>query len=239
MKAKLTRTLPLLALTFCVGGANAGTFMDAQWAAEMCKAWNSSNLPADLGGAAWAANNANRGYKIIHLYRDKCGAASKVELEISDKGGKAECSYGGAVKHATLNHDVDYLMYATDEDWTCMGEGKFGCGAMGAMMTGKLKFKGPKGEAMGVELREIEANEADGTQVVTLAVPKESIEHPDAIEEVRVVARAPEEPEPLEIKYEWLDDYDEDNYGLVIHLGKGNWPIRLYMNSNPGFIRQE
>ncbi len=165
MKAKLTRTLPLLALTFCVGGANAGTFMDAQWAAEMCKAWNSSNLPADLGGAAWAANNANRGYKIIHLYRDKCGAASKVELEISDKGGKAECTYGGAVKHATLNHDVDYLMYATDEDWTCMGEGKFGCGAMGAMMTGKLKFKGPKGEAMGV------MGPFDGFLVLTGKVP--------------------------------------------------------------------
>jgi putative sterol carrier protein len=31
-----------------------------------------------------------------------------------------------------------------------MGEGKFGCGAMGAMMTGKLKFEGPKMEAMGV-----------------------------------------------------------------------------------------
>jgi len=34
-----------------------------------------------------------------------------------------------------------------------MGEGRFGCGAMGAMgamMTGKLKFQGPKGEAMGV-----------------------------------------------------------------------------------------
>lgn len=99
--------------------------------------------------------------------------------------------------------------------------------------------KGHKGEAMGVELREIQSNEADGTKVVTLAVPKESIEHPDAIEEVRVVARAPEEPEPLEIKYEWVDDYDDDNYGLVIHLGEGNWPIRLYMNSNPGFIRQE
>ena len=99
--------------------------------------------------------------------------------------------------------------------------------------------KGHKGQAMGVELREIESNEAEGTRVVTLAVPKESISHPDAIEEVRVVARAPEEPEPLDIKYEWVDDYDDDNYGLVIHLGEGNWPIRLYMNSNPGFIRQE
>ena len=31
-----------------------------------------------------------------------------------------------------------------------MGEGAFGCGAMGAMTTGKLKFSGPKMETMGV-----------------------------------------------------------------------------------------
>lgn len=34
-------------------------------------------------------------------------------------------------------------MNATDEDWACMGKGSFGCGAMGAMMTGKLKFSRP------------------------------------------------------------------------------------------------
>ena len=146
---KLTYTLPALALAFSAG-THAATFMDSSWAAAACSAWNKSDLPAGLGGAAWAENNAGRGYKVIQLYREKCGEGSKVELEISDKGGKAECTYGGAVKHAKLDANVDYLMYATDEDWTCMGEGRFGCGAMGAMMTGKLNFKGPKGEAMGV-----------------------------------------------------------------------------------------
>ena len=149
MIRKLAGTLSVLAFTFSVG-ANAATFMDAQWASQMCKAWNNSDLTAKLGGDSWAANNAGRGYKVIHLYREKCGDKSKVELEISDKDGKAHCSYGGAVKHAKLNSDVDYLMHATDEDWICMGEGSFGCGAMGAMTTGKLKFKGPKMEAMGV-----------------------------------------------------------------------------------------
>lgn len=150
MLRRLTHALPALALTL-PAGANAATFMDAAWAAGMCQAWNkSSELTTGLAGDAWAANDAGRGYKIIHLYREKCGPGSKVELEIREKGGKAQCVYGGAVKHAALDFDVDYLMYATDEDWTCMGEGRFGCGAMGAMMTGKLKFKGPKGEAMGV-----------------------------------------------------------------------------------------
>ena len=58
------------------------------------------------------------------------------------------------------------------------------------------------------------------------------------IEEVVVIGRKPEEPEPLDITYEWLDDYDNDKYGLVIRLGKNTrWPIRLYMNSDAGFIR--
>jgi putative sterol carrier protein len=132
-------------------GSQAATFMDADWASQFCKAWNANaTLTKGLGGDAWAKNDAGRGYKIIHLYRSKCGDKTKVELELSDKDGKAVCVYGGAVKHTKLNDAVDYLMYATDEDWTCMGEGKFGCGAMGAMMTGKLKFQGPKGEAMGV-----------------------------------------------------------------------------------------
>lgn len=49
-----------------------------------------------------------------------------------------------------MDFNVDYLMHANDKDWTCMGAGSFGCGAMGAMMTGKLKFSGPKMEAMQV-----------------------------------------------------------------------------------------
>jgi hypothetical protein len=97
--------------------------------------------------------------------------------------------------------------------------------------------KGHKGDALGVELREIEAGEEEGSRTVTLAVPKTSIEHPDAIEEVVVVGRKPDDPEPLNIKYEWVSDYDDDNYGLIIHLGDSNWPIRLYMNSSPGFTR--
>jgi hypothetical protein len=96
--------------------------------------------------------------------------------------------------------------------------------------------KGYKGATLGAELREIEDDE-DG-RTVTLAIPKESIEHPDEIEEVVVVGRKPDKPEPLQIDYEWLDDYENDNYGLVIRLGKDSrWPIRLYLNSDPGFTR--
>ena len=96
--------------------------------------------------------------------------------------------------------------------------------------------KGYKGETLGTEMREIEDDGDNRT--VTLAIPKESIGHQDSIEEVVVVGRKPEELEPLEIEYKWLDDYDEDNYGLVIYLGRNSrWPIRFYLNSDPGFIR--
>lgn len=143
-------TISIAALALATGAAQAATFMDADWAAAACEAWNQSEkLTTGLGGDAWAANDAGRGYKVIQLYRKECGEDSKVELEIANQDGKAICTRGGSVQRDP-NFDVDYLMYATDEDWVCMGEGSFGCGAMGAMMTGKLKFNGPKGEAMGV-----------------------------------------------------------------------------------------
>ena len=98
--------------------------------------------------------------------------------------------------------------------------------------------KGSRDEAFGAELREIEDGDTADTRNITLAIPKSAISHPDAIEEVVVIGRKPEKPEPLDISYEWLDDYDNDNYGLVIRLGKdSNWPIRLYLNSDPGFMR--
>lgn len=100
--------------------------------------------------------------------------------------------------------------------------------------------KGHKEGMLGVELMEIEPEGTDGATKITLAVPKTSVSDPDSIEEIMVYGRKPEEPEPLDIRYEWLDDYDNDRYGLVIHLGPDSkWPIRLFMNSSPGFIRQD
>lgn len=99
--------------------------------------------------------------------------------------------------------------------------------------------KGHKGQKMGVEVTDIQPGDTEGSKTVYIAVPKISMGHPDTIEEVLVIGQAPEESEPLDIQYEWVFDYDEDNYGLIVHLGEGNWPIRLYMNSSPGYIRQE
>ncbi|MFZ1344198.1 SCP2 sterol-binding domain-containing protein [Thiothrix eikelboomii] len=134
--------------------AYAGDFMDAAWAKQACAAWNADSTLAkglmDTDGYSWAKNNNGRGYKLIQIYRTDCGEASKIQLNITVEGDQAKCSYGGKPDGKAMDFAVDYLMHATDEDWTCMGKGEFGCGAMGAMVSGKLKFKGPKMEAMKV-----------------------------------------------------------------------------------------
>jgi putative sterol carrier protein len=138
----------------------ADTYMDAAWAQKACNAWNASaTLTGQLvdmdindngGGYSWTKNNAGRGYKLVQMYRSSCGEASKIQLTIQEKDGKAMCVAAGKPDGKAMNFAVDYLMHASDKNWACMGKGSFGCGAMGAMMSGKLKFKGPKVEAMKV-----------------------------------------------------------------------------------------
>lgn len=130
-------------------GAMATEFMDKTWAKNTCDAWN-KNSTLKSGLAEWATNNKDRGYKLIQIYRTQCGTKSKIQLNIVNKDGKATCVYGGKPDGKKVDTSVDYVMHANDEDWTCMGKASFGCGAMGAMMSGKLQFKGPKVEAMGV-----------------------------------------------------------------------------------------
>jgi len=127
----------------------AETFMDTAWAKKICDAWNQNRtLTHEL--LAWSKNNGTKGYKLIRLYRTECKANSAVELKIAPKGGKALCVSSGRISSEKADYSVDYMMHATTKDWGCMGEGSFGCGAMGAMVSGKLKFNGPKVEAMKV-----------------------------------------------------------------------------------------
>jgi len=128
--------------------ANANDFMDTSWAQNLCSQWNkNATLSQQLGGATWVDNNAGRGYKLIQLYRTECGSSTKIQITIKNQKGKAICTYGGKPNSKTLNSKVDYVMHAKDKHWTCIGAGKFGCGAAGALSTGKLQLKGPIGEA--------------------------------------------------------------------------------------------
>lgn len=136
-------------LAISAAGANAApAMMSADWTAQACDAWNKDNTLTDGLADKWIKNDKNRGYKIIQMYRTDCGDKYITEMKIVAKDGKAMCVYGGKQQTAALDYDVDYLMHATTERWNQMGAGEYG--PMRAMMFGRLKFTGPKMEAMSV-----------------------------------------------------------------------------------------
>ncbi|MEH6580756.1 MAG: hypothetical protein V7754_02390 [Halioglobus sp.] len=98
--------------------------------------------------------------------------------------------------------------------------------------------EGYKGETIGAQVRKVEEDEETGGQKLTISIPKIAISDPSDMEEVVVVGQAPEERGPIfdfKYEFEWVDDYDNDHYGLVVRLGKStNWPIRLFMQSDDG-----
>ena len=138
-----------LALSLIAGAATAApVLMSAEWAAQACESFNKNAILTDGLGGKWIENNKGRGYKVIHMYRSDCEESPQIEMRITDKAGKAFCSYGGKVEMAKLDSGADYLMYATTEKWHDMGAGEYG--PMKAMMFGRLQFQGPKMEAMSV-----------------------------------------------------------------------------------------
>ena len=128
--------------------AQAAPLMSADWAVQACQSWNSNPILTDELAEKWIKNDKGRGYKIMHMYRTDCGEAGKVEMTISAQNGKVMCTYAGKVQHANLDLGSDYLMHAETKRWKEMGAGEYG--PMRAMMFGRLKFEGPKGEAMRV-----------------------------------------------------------------------------------------
>ncbi len=133
---------------FATAAQAAPAMMSAEWTAQACDAWNKDTTLTDGLAEKWIKNDKDRGYKIIHLYRTDCGEATQTEMKIVPKDGKAICVYGGAVQNQKMDYAVDYTLHATPERWDEMGAGEYG--PMKAMMFGRLKFAGPKVEAMSV-----------------------------------------------------------------------------------------
>ncbi len=147
MKTTIT-LLAAAALMAMSAAARADTMMSAQWTAKACEQWNKTPGLTNELADKWVKNDGGKGFKVIHLYRSECGEASKTELRITAKDGKAVCSYGGKVETAALDTSIDYVMHASTEKWGEMGRGEYG--PMRAMMFGRLAFDGPKLEAMSV-----------------------------------------------------------------------------------------
>ncbi|MCU0841849.1 MAG: SCP2 sterol-binding domain-containing protein [Thiobacillaceae bacterium] len=128
--------------------AAAAPLMSGDWAAQACQSFNTNAILTNELGEKWIKNDGGRGYKIIQMYRTDCGDAVKAEMKIVPKDGKAFCAYGGKVTGTALDMGKDYIMHAETKRWREMGAGEYG--PMKAMMFGRLKFSGPKGEAMSV-----------------------------------------------------------------------------------------
>jgi putative sterol carrier protein len=126
----------------------APVLMSPEWTAKACEQWNRTpTLLNELAGS-WIRNDGGKGHKIIHVYRSDCGEATKTELRVAPREGRAQCVYGGRAESTKLDSGVDYVMHAETKYWGEMGRGDYG--PMRAMMTGALRFSGPKMEAMGV-----------------------------------------------------------------------------------------
>ncbi len=120
--------------------------MSYDWAQQFCQEWNQDKvLTEELQESGWTKNDKGRGYKILQLYRSDCSQDPWVELKIQSVGNKATCTYGGAVTQKP-DLSVDYIMNAETRRWQEMGKGEYG--PMWGMITGRLKFEGPKWEAM-------------------------------------------------------------------------------------------
>jgi putative sterol carrier protein len=148
MKRSWIRGLCIAFALAAAGAAQAApVMMSAEWAKQACKAWNADDsLTVGLKKSQWAANDAGRGYKVIHVYRTDCKGSHAVELRITSKQAKASCVYGGAIEKTQLDGGADYLMHAETARWLEMGKGDYG--PFRAMLFGRLKFEGPKLEAM-------------------------------------------------------------------------------------------
>lgn len=148
MNSKAFFIISIFLVIFSITTKAEPALMSAEWAEHACDAWNQDpTLIEGLYKSDWTKNDLERGHKVIILYRTDCTNSKRAELKISETDGKAKCIYGGKVIDAIIDKRADYIMHATTQRWMEMGAGKYG--PMKAMMLRRLKFKGPKIEAMG------------------------------------------------------------------------------------------
>ena len=122
--------------------------MSIEYIKQFCDAWNADELMTKgLADSEWVDNDGDKGFKIIQLYRKDCPDSPHVEMQFERQNNKAMCVYAGKVENPELDRSADYEMYADTNRWIEIGNGDYG--PMKAMMFGRLKFKGPKIEAMG------------------------------------------------------------------------------------------
>ena len=135
----------VLVLAASIAPATETVLMSRDWAEGMCDAWNQEQTLTE-GLAKWMENDNDRGYKILRVYRMDCPDSPQIQLRLADRDGAVSCVEAGLATDEELASSSDYLMFAKTERWVEMGAGNYG--PMWGMMSGRLKFQGPKWEAM-------------------------------------------------------------------------------------------
>ena len=134
----------LLLLAGAATAQDEPVMMSAAWVQGMCEAWNGEpGLTDNLDG--WIKNDKGRGYKLMRIYRRDCPQSPWIEMKIAKSDDGVVCLDGGWATSEELTR-ADYVMFADTVRWQEMGAGEYG--PMKGMMTGRLKFEGPKFEAM-------------------------------------------------------------------------------------------
>ena len=109
--------------------------------------------------------------------------------------------------------------------------------AQNEMQTDWLQFvKGQRDSKTGAEIMGVKEDPETGTKTAMLKVPKTKVVHASDMEEVRVVGQAPQKmemPDVLpEIETQWVDDYDNDHYGLLVKFKEDQaLPFRLFFSA--------
>ncbi len=112
--------------------------LDADFASELCSAWNNTKLPAVLGrsGSAWVDSAGSTGLQKMVVSRRDCQGFKKVQLIIeADASGAAMCTSGGAFDGG----DYQWKFEPTTSQWADFTDG-FGVMKMPGIMNG---FVGP------------------------------------------------------------------------------------------------
>lgn len=96
--------------------------------------------------------------------------------------------------------------------------------------------KGHRDSKSGAEVMGVEQDLSSGHRTVMVKVPKVALASETDMEEVRVVGQAPkkrEMPDLLpEFETQWVDDYDNDHYGLLVKLKSDQKiPFRLFFSA--------
>ncbi|OUS02804.1 hypothetical protein A9Q90_08940 [Gammaproteobacteria bacterium 54_18_T64] len=108
---------------------------------------------------------------------------------------------------------------------------------LSALETGWLELKeGHQGQKIKAKVQRIKLPElgGDGGQHVTVTIPRDALENTDKVHQVVVVGKRGDQEEILPgVRYEWAEEYENNNYGLIIKLDKlENYPIRVYLNDD-------